>query len=148
MDPHSMVRNLGSLPMNLTLCTPHHHPISINPMDSLSLWWRKSRMPTRKLMAPPMLRLEHYFSYVTHPSQQIFHLQQRFYMAVLHKEQFFQDHQNVSIYVRFGRDSSNFKKDRRKTSTKPTEPKIYVSSNSRKRSSSSPTSKAQAPLSG
>ena len=36
--PHSMVRSLGSLPMTLTLCTPHHHPISINPMDSLRLW--------------------------------------------------------------------------------------------------------------
>ena len=36
--PYSMVRNLGSLPVNLTLCTPHHHPISINPMDSLRLW--------------------------------------------------------------------------------------------------------------
>ena len=53
MDLHSMVRSLGSLPMNLTLCTPHHHPISINPMDSLRPWWRKSRMPTRKLMDPP-----------------------------------------------------------------------------------------------
>ena len=28
----------GSLPMNLTSCTPHHHPISINPMDSSRLW--------------------------------------------------------------------------------------------------------------
>ena len=36
-----------------------------------------------------MLRLEHYFSYMTHPSQQIFHPQQRFYMDVLHREQFF-----------------------------------------------------------
>ena len=36
--PHSMARNSGSLPMNLTSCTPHHHPISINLMDSLRLW--------------------------------------------------------------------------------------------------------------
>ena len=75
-----------------------------------------------------MLRLKHYSSYVTHPSWQIFHPQQRFYMDILHREQCFQDHQNMSIYIRFGRNSSNFKKNRRKTSTKPTEPKIYVSS--------------------
>ena len=105
-------------------------------------------MPTRKLMDLPMLKLEHYFSYVTHPSWQIFHPKQRFYMDILHKEQFFQDHQNVSIYPRFSKNSSNFKKNRRKTSTKLTEPKIYVSSRSRNRSSSFPTSKAQAPLSG
>ena len=66
-----------------------------------------------------MLRLEHYFSYVIHPSWQIFHPQQKFYMDILHKEQFFQDHQNVSIYPRFGRNSSNFRKNRKKTSTKP-----------------------------
>ena len=147
-DPHSMAKNLGSLPMNLTSCTPHHHPISINPMDSLRLWWRKSRTPKKTLMDPPMLRLKHYFSYVIHPSQQTFHPQQRFYMDVLHKEQFFQDHQNVSIYPRFSRNSSNFKKNRRKTLTKPTEPKIYIFSRSMNKSSSSPTSKAQAPLSG
>ena len=41
----------------------------------------------------PMLRLEHYFSYVIHPSWQIFLPQQKFYMDILHKEQFFQDHQ-------------------------------------------------------
>ena len=38
MDPHSTVRNSSSLPMILTSCTPHHHPISINPMDSSRLW--------------------------------------------------------------------------------------------------------------
>ena len=85
-------------------------------------------MPTRKLMVLPMLKLEHYFSYVIHPSHQIFLPQQKFYMDVLHKEQFFQDHQNVSIYPRFGRNSFNFRKNRKKTSTKPTEPKIYMSS--------------------
>ena len=58
-------------------------------------------MPTRKLMDLPMLRLKHYFSYLIHPSWQIFHPQQKFYMDVLHKEQFFQDHPNVSIYPRF-----------------------------------------------
>ena len=93
----------------------------------------------------PMLRLEHYFSYVTHPSWQIFHPQQRFYMDVLHKEQFFQDHQNVSIYTRFSRDSPNFKKNRRKTLTEPTEPKIYVSLKSRNRSSSSQQARHRSP---
>ena len=99
-------------------------------------------------MALPMLRLKHYLSYVIHPSCQTFLPQQKFYMDILHKEQFFQDHQNVSIYSRFGRDSSNFRKNRKKTLTKPTEPKIYVFSRSRKKYSSSPASKAQAPLSG
>ena len=73
-----------------------------------------------------MLRLEHYFSYMIHPSQQIFHPQQKFYMDVLCKEQFFQDHPNVSIYPRFGRNSSNFRKNRKKTLTKPTELRIYI----------------------
>ena len=85
-------------------------------------------MPTRKLMVLPMLKLEHYFSYVIHPSCQIFLPQQKFYMDVLHKEEFFQDHQNVSIYHRFSRNSFNFRKNRKKTLTKPTEPKIFVSS--------------------
>ena len=47
----------------------------------------------------PMLRLEHYFSYMIHPSQQIFHPQQKFYMDVLCKEQFFQDHPNMCQYT-------------------------------------------------
>ena len=38
-------------------------------------------------MDPPTLRLEHYSSYVTHPSWQTFHPQQRFYMVILLKEQ-------------------------------------------------------------
>ena len=83
-------------------------------------------MPTRKLMDLPMLRLEHYFSYMIHLSQQIFHPQQKFYMDVLHKEQFFQDHPNMSIYPRFSRNSSNFRKNRKKTLTKPTELRIYT----------------------
>ena len=128
MDPQSMVRNSSNLPMILTLCTPHHHPICINPMDSSRLWWWRSRMPTRKLMVLPMLKLKHYFSYMIHPSCQISLPQQKFYVDILHKEQFFQDHQNMSIYPRFGRNSFNFRKNRKKTLTKPTEPKIYVSS--------------------
>ena len=48
--------------------------------------------------------------------------QQRFYMVVQLKEQFFQDHPKGSIYVRSGRVSSNSKKNRKNTSTKPTEP--------------------------
>ena len=35
-------------------------------------------MPTRKWTDPPMLRPEHYASYMTHPSQQTSHPQQRF----------------------------------------------------------------------
>ena len=61
---------------------------------------------------------------------------------------FFQDHPKESIYIRSGGDSLNFKKNRKKTSTKPTEPKIYAFSKSRNKSGSSTTNKAQAPLSG
>ena len=113
-DLPSMEKNLGNLPVTLTSYTPHHHPISINLMDSSRPWWRKSRVLTRKWMDPPVLRLEHYFSYMTHPSWQTSHPQQRFYMVILLKEQFFQDHQKESIYVRSGRDSLNFKKNRKK----------------------------------
>ena len=67
------------------------------------------------------------------------------YMVVPLKEQSFQDHPKESIYIRSGRDSLNFKKNRRNTSTKPTEPKIYVSSKSRNKSSSFTTNKAQGP---
>ena len=117
-------------------------------MDSSRPWWRKSRMLTRKQTDSPMLRLEHYSSYVTHPSWQTSHPQQRFYMVVLLKEQSFQDHQKESIYIRSDSDSLNFKKNRKKTMTKPTEPKIYAFSKSRNKSSSFTTNKAQAPLSG
>ena len=54
-------------------------------------------MPTRKLMDLPMLRLQHYFSYVTHPSWQIFHPQQKFYMDVLHKEVLSRPSKHVNI---------------------------------------------------
>ena len=95
-----------------------------------------------------MLRPEHYSSYVTHPSQQTSHPQQRFYMVIQLKEQSFQDHPKGSIYIRSGKDSSNSKKNRKNNSTEPTEPKIYVPSKSRKKSSSFTTNKAQAPSSG
>ena len=143
-----MEKNLGNLPMTLTSYTPHRHPTSINLMGSSRPWWRKSRMLTRKWMDPPMLRLEHYSSYVTHPSWQTSHPQQRFYMVTLLKEQFCQDHSKESIYIRSGRDSLNFKKNRKNTLTKPTEPKIYAFSKSRNKSSSFTTNKVQAPLSG
>ena len=93
-----------------------------------------------------MLRLEHYSSYVTHPSQQTSHPQQRFYMVIPLKEQSFQDHEKESVYIRSGRESLNFKKNRKKTLTKPMEPKIYVFSKSRNKSSSFTTNKAQAPV--
>ena len=92
-----------------------------------------------------MLKPEHYFSYVTLPFQQIFLPQLRFYMDALHKEQFFQDHQNLSTYIRFSRNSSKFRISRKKTLTKPTELRIYVSSRLRSKYSSSPTNKGKAP---
>ena len=83
------------------------------------------------------------------PSQQTSCPQQKFYMVILLKEQFFQDHQKESIYIRSGRDSFNFKKNRKKTLTKPTEPKICMHSQSQGTSPVlSQTNKAQAPLSG
>ena len=66
-----------------------------------------------------MLKPEHYFRYVIPLSQQIFLPQQKLYMDVLHKELFFQDHQNMSVYLRFGRNSSKFSKNKNKTLTKP-----------------------------
>ena len=80
MALHLMEMNSKGLLESLTLCTPHHHLISTNPMVSLRPWWRRSRMPTRKLMDLPMLKQEHYFSYETHLSQQIFLLQLKYFM--------------------------------------------------------------------
>ena len=97
-------------------------------------------------MDPPMLRLEHYSSYVTHPSQQTSHPQQRFYMVIPLKEQSFQDHPKESIYIRSGRDSLDFKKNRKKTLTKPTEPKIYMFSKSRNKSSSFTNKQGTGPI--
>ena len=55
-------------------------------------------------MDPPVLRPEHYSSYVTHLSQQTTRPQQRLYMVVQLKAQSFQDHPRESIYVRSGKD--------------------------------------------
>ena len=117
-------------------------------MDSSRLWWKRSRMPTRKLMDHPMLRPEHYFSYVTPQFWLNFHPEMRYIMDALHKEQFFQDHQNLSTYIRFGRNSSKFRISRRKTLTKPTELRIYKFSRLRSKYSSSLTNKGQAPCPG
>ena len=103
-DLPSTEKNLGSFSMTLTSCTPHHHPISISQMDSSRQWWRKSKMPTRKWTDPPMLRLEHYSSYMTHLSWQTSHSQQRFYMVIQLKAVSFQDHPRESIYIRSGKD--------------------------------------------
>ena len=102
----------------------------------------------RKLMDHPMLNPEHYSSYVIHPFQQIFLPQLKLFMDALHKEQFFQDHQNLSTYIRFGRNSSKFRISRRKILTKPTEPKIFTYSRLRSKYSSSPANKEQAPWNG
>ena len=139
-------KSSGSFPVTLTSCTPHHHPISISWMDSLRQWWRKSKMPTRRWMDPPVLRLEHYSSYVTHLSQQTSHPQQRSYMVVQLKAQSFQDHPRGSTYVRSGKDWLNSKRSRKKTSTEPIEPKICIPSKSRNKSSSSTTNKAPDPI--
>ena len=82
-------------------------------------------MPTRKQMDLPVLRQEHYFSYETHLSQQIFHLQLKYYMDDQHKEQSFQDPQNGSTYDRFVRDSLKSRMLRRNSLTEHTEQRIY-----------------------
>ena len=105
-------------------------------------------MPTRKLMVLPMLRLEHYFSYVIHPSCQTSLPQQKFYMDVLHKEQFFQDHQNVSIYPRFSRKSSNFRKKQKENYDKAHRAKDLHVLKVKEKVQFFPTSKAQALSSG
>ena len=52
-DLPSMEKNLGSLPMTLTSCTPHHHPISINLMDSSRPWWKKVKNAYKKTDGSP-----------------------------------------------------------------------------------------------
>ena len=126
-----------------TTSSPHFHQLN----GFIEAMGRKSKMPTRKWTDPPMLRPEHYSSYVTHLSQQTSCPQQRFYMVIQLKAQSFQDHPRESIYIRSGKDWLNSKRNRKNTLTKPTEPKIYVPSRSRNKSSSFTTNKAQAPLS-
>ena len=95
-----------------------------------------------------MLRLKHYSSYVTHLSRQTSHPQQRSYMVDQLKAQSFQDHPRGSAYARSDKDWSNSKRNRKNSSTEPIEPKIFVPSRSRNKSSSFTTNKAQAPSSG
>ena len=128
---------------SLTLCTPHHHLISTSPMVSSRPWWRRSRTPTRKLMDLQMLKQEHYFSYETPLSWQIFLLPLKFFMDNQHKEQSFQDPQSRSTYIRFGRDSLKYRTHRRSSSTEHTEQRIYECSKWMNKYSSFPTNKGQ-----
>ena len=125
-----------------TTLSPHFHQSN----GFIKAMVKKVKNAYKKTDGSP--RLEHYFSYVTHPSWQTSCPQQRFYMVIPLKEQSSQDHPKESIYVRSSRDSLNFKKNKKKTLTKPTEPKIYAFSKSRNKSSSFKTNKAQALLSG
>ena len=104
-----------------TTSSPHFHQSIV----SLRPWWRRSRMPTRKLMDLPMLKQEHYFSYKTHLSWQIFLLQLKYFMDDQHKEQSFQDPQNRSTYIRFGKNSLKYKTHRGHSLTEHTEQRIY-----------------------
>ena len=88
-------------------------------------------MPTRKQTDPSMLRLEHYSSYMTHPSWQTSCPQQRSYMVNQLKAQSFQDHPKGSIYIRSGKDWSSSKKNKKNTLTEPIEPEICIPSKSR-----------------
>ena len=78
-------------------------------------------MLTRRWMAPPVLRPEHCFSYVTHLSWQTYRPQLRSSMDVQHKVQFFQDHPERSIYDRSARDLLSCKRNRKNSSTEPTQ---------------------------
>ena len=132
--------------MTLTLCTPHHHPISINLMDTSRPWWRKSRMPTRKWMDLPMLRLELYSSYMTHPSWQTSHPSRDSTWSSCSRSSPFKTIQKSQYMSDQAKTCWAPRKTEKNTLTKPTEPKIYVSSKSRNKSSSSTTNKAQAPI--
>ena len=69
-------------------------------------------MLTRKWTDPPMLRLEQYSSCDT-PNHSRPPVPSRDSTWLSHsREQFFQDHQKESIYIRSGRDSLNFKKNK------------------------------------
>ena len=80
----------------------HHIITSFPPVQ----WFHQGHgeesqdMPTRKLMDLQMLKQEHYFSYETPLSWQIFLLQLKYFMDDQHKEQSFQDPQNQSTYIR------------------------------------------------
>ena len=101
-------------------------------------------MPTRKLMDPQMLRQEHYFSYKTPPSWQIFLLQLRYFMDVPHKEQSLsRPSKPINIHQIWQRLIEI--QDRQKEQlTKPTELRIYEFSRLRSKYSSSQTNKGQA----
>ena len=95
-----------------------------------------------------MLRLKHCSNYVTPPSWQTSRPQQKYSMDVQHRVQFFQDHLRRSIYVRSARDLLCCKRNKKNSSIEPIKPEIYVLWRCKNESSSSNTSKPQAPSNG
>ena len=88
------------------------------------------------------------FSIETPLSWKIFLLQLKFFMDDQHKVQSFQDPQNRSTYIRFGRDSLKFKTHRRNSLPGHTEQRIYEWSKSMNKYSSFPTNKGRVPQHG
>ena len=83
-----------------TTSSPHFHQLN----GFIEAMVKKVKNAYKKMDGSPMLWLEHYSSYMTHPSWQTSCPQQRFYMVVQLKAQSFQDHPKGSIYVRSGKD--------------------------------------------
>ena len=118
-------------------------PTSTNPMVlSVNVEESQSCLQENRWISP-MLWLEHYCSYMTLPSWQIYLSSLNTTWMTRHKEQFFQDPQNISTYNRSGRDWSKFRTNRKSTLTGHTEQRIYKCSRSKNEYSSFPTSKGQ-----
>ena len=102
-----------------TTSSPHFHQSN----GFIEAMVKKVKNAYKKTDRSPMLRPEHYFSYVTHLSWQTSHPQQRFYMVNQHKVQSFQDHPRGSICVRSNKDWLNCKRNKKNSLTEPTEPR-------------------------
>ena len=140
----STVQSSRTLPMHLTLFTPHHPLTSTSPMDSLRPWWQSSRILTGKLMVPLMLWHELYSSYETHLSQLIFLHQLKFFMDTQHKEPFLVDAPNQSNIWQICQKLIQIQ-DRRNSLTRLTQLRNYIFSRSRSKWNSSPASQEQLP---
>ena len=127
MDPHSMARNSSSLPHDFdfvhTTSSPHFHQSN----GFIEAMVKKVKNAYKKTDGSPNAQARALLQLCDTPiTSDLPSPAEISTWDILHKEQFFQDHQNMSIYPRFGRNSFNLRKNRKKTLTKPTEPKIYV----------------------
>ena len=105
-----------------TTSSPHFHQLN----GFIESMVKKVKNTYKKTDGSPMLRPEHYFSYMTHLSWQTYHPQLRSSMDIQHKVQFFQEYPGRSIYDRSARDLLSCKRNRKNSSTEPIEPEICV----------------------